>query len=189
MNGRRDTSAPVRTSKLVGPALQRAYENALHVLDRDAAILDQLRSRANILLAALAIGVTALGAILADTTVHLHLPAWFGTLAVLFLGSAILCCVGVLWPTRDHGDFTEPELERARDEAAAAARIRTAAADRDAAIAAAREAVGQARADLEALTRAAELGLDAAEWDDGLAVARKGLAEARANGGNEEFWE
>ena len=189
MNGKRDPPAPVRASKLAGPALQRAYENTLHVLDRDAAILDQLRSRANILLAALAIGVTALGAILADNAVHLHLSAWFVALAVVFLGSAILCCVGVLWPTRDHGNFTAPELERARDEAATAARIRTAAADRDAAIAAAREAIGQARADLEALTRAAELGLDGAEWDVGLAAARTGLAEAGANGGNEEFWE
>ena len=86
-------------------ALETAYGSALKVLERDAAILDQLRSRANILLAALAIGVTALGAILASPSLNLHLPAWFVVSAVVFLGSAILCCVGVLWPTRDHGDM------------------------------------------------------------------------------------
>lgn len=101
-------SKKVETSKLTGVPLAREYENALHVLDRDAAILDQLRARANILLAALAIGVTALGAILASSSLHPHVPAWFAVLAVVFLGSAIFCCVGVLWPTRDHGDLTTP---------------------------------------------------------------------------------
>jgi hypothetical protein len=193
MNGKRDTRTPVTAGKLTGPALQRAYQNALHVLDRDAAILDQLRSRANILLAALAIGVTALGAILASAKLQPHLSVWFVVLAVVFLGSAIFCCIGVLWPTRDHGDFTAPELERARDEAAVAALIKAAAADRDAAVAAARETVEQARADVEALTRAAELGLDTPERDDLLAAqrqefaaARQEFAAARVSAGNEE---
>ena len=215
MNDKRDTKTPVKATKLTGPALQRAYENALHVLDRDAAILDQLRSRANILLAALAIGVTALGAILASATLHPHLPVWFVVLAVVFLGSAIFCCVGVLWPTRDHGNFTSPEMERARDEAAAAALIKAADAERDAAIAAGAETIGQARADAEALIRAAELELAAraAGLELGLvppipppppgspapgslappdaaiaAAARQAILAVRTHAGNEEAW-
>ena len=161
MNSKPDTS----TRKLTGAALERAYENALRTLDRDAEILDQLRSRANILLAALAIGVTALGAILARS----ELSTWFAVLAVVFLGSAILCCVGVLWPTRDRGDFTTAKLKRVRDEAAAAASIKTAIADRD-------TAIRQARADTEALIRAAEMEQVRAETQE--ARYREAAAQA-----------
>ena len=124
MNGTPDTSTPaqaskltgsipVKASELTGAALQRAYENALSTLDRDAAILDQLRSRANILLAALAIGVTALGAILTSTG-HKPIPTWLEALLVGLLVLAILCCAGVLWPVRDHGEFTSTKLEQLR---------------------------------------------------------------------------
>jgi hypothetical protein len=84
-------------STLTGNALARGYENALRMLDRDAEILDQLRTRANILLAALAIGGTVFGAALPDR--HLQ-PA-----LVWLLGAAIVLCIGVLWSVRDHGDF------------------------------------------------------------------------------------
>jgi hypothetical protein len=84
-------------STLTDKALARAYENALRMLDRDAEILDQLRTRANILLAALAIGGTVLGAALSGR--HLQ------SALVWLLGAAIVLCIGVLWPVRDHGDF------------------------------------------------------------------------------------
>lgn len=95
-SGREDPPASTFTKK----ALARAYENALRMLDRDAQILDQLRSRASLLIAALAIGVSVLAASLSKR--HLQ-PA-----LLWLLGSAIVLCLGVLWPVRDHGDFTVP---------------------------------------------------------------------------------
>jgi hypothetical protein len=104
-----DSSTPVKGSKrkdppapsLTGTALQRAYDNAQRTLDRDAEILDQLRTRANILLTGLAIGGAVLGGSLSNTA---HRPL---TAALVWsLGSAIVLCFLVLWPTRDHGKFT-----------------------------------------------------------------------------------
>ncbi len=89
-------------SRHSGEALKLGYENALRMLDRDAEILDQLRTRANMLLAALAIGGAVLGAVLPSLPAHHHLPAWL----VVLLSVAIAVCVGVQWPVRDHGSLT-----------------------------------------------------------------------------------
>ena len=85
-------------SALQGKALERAYEHAVRLLDRDAEILDQLRTRASFLIAALAIGGAVLGAILSSST-HGAPPWW----VIAPLGLAIVPCIGTLWPTRDRG--------------------------------------------------------------------------------------
>jgi hypothetical protein len=85
-------------SALEGKALERAHEHIVRMLDRDAVILDQMRNRASFLITALAIGGTILGAILSNST-HGSPPWW----VVTPLGLAIIPCIGILWPTRDHG--------------------------------------------------------------------------------------
>lgn len=98
MKGKPEDGSPVA---FTDKALGRAYDHAVRMLDRDAEILDQMRTRASFLIAALAIGGTVLGAIL-STSANQHLqpvlPWLFG-----LLGAAIFLCIGVLWPTRDHG--------------------------------------------------------------------------------------
>ena len=197
---RRPTTSPrVKASRLTGATLARAYENALRTLDRDAEVLDQLRSRANILLAALAIGVTVLSAILTSSSSRPHLPTWFVVMSAVFLGTAILCCIGVLWPTRDHGKFTTNKLERlcaeaqarveaaaVRDAAVAEARARAAQAENNA-----REAIERARADAEALIRAAgpvraQIEVAAAARIKAAADRDAAVAEARARAAQAE---
>ncbi len=104
MKGKGDGNGP-GASSLTGKALERGYDHAVHRLDRDAEILDQMRTRASFLIAALAVGGTVLAAILSmSANVHLQpaLPVLLG-----LLGSAILLCIGILWPTRDHGDLPQ----------------------------------------------------------------------------------
>ena len=146
-------------SKLSGHALAREYEHAKRVVDRDAEILDQLRSRASILLAALAIGGTVLGGILSNST-HRPPPWW----VVVWLGLAIILCIGVLWSTRDYGRLTTAGSGRQRTTSVAAGkqqRTNSVGNDRDAAIVEAQvcadraeRAIGQARAAAKALIRA-----------------------------------
>jgi hypothetical protein len=78
--------------------MQRAYEHAVRMLDRDAEILDQMRTRSSFLLAALSIGGSVLGAILSSSS-HSSPPWW----VLIWLGLALVPCLGVLWPTRDRG--------------------------------------------------------------------------------------
>jgi hypothetical protein len=169
--------------KLSGKVLKRAYENALGVVDRDAEILDQMRSRASILLAALAIGGAILGAILASET-HPQLPWW----VVVPLVVAIVLCVFVLWSTRDYGRLTPPVRKKRRttkqqatsvasdrSAAIAEAEIRARNADRAAGrLSAAAEALNtedlatirmQARVAAAALNRIRELSQDRSEAD------------------------
>jgi hypothetical protein len=86
-----------------GDVLKRAFDNAQRMVDRDAEILDQLRSRASTLLAALAIGGAILGAVLSSAT-HPRVPWWVVAPLVL----AVVLCVLVLWSTRDYGRLTKP---------------------------------------------------------------------------------
>ena len=171
--------APVRDSAVGGhppselpddtlPQLQ--YENAKRVVDRDAQILDQLRSRASILLAALAIGGTVLGGILSNST-HPRPPWW----VMVWLGLAIILCISVLWSTRDHGSLTIAARGRQRTTSVAAGKQQQTTSvgnERDAAIVEAEvradraeRAIGQARAAAAALIRARgefdAVGLDA----------------------------
>jgi hypothetical protein len=81
--------------------LERAYEHALRMLDRDAEILDQMRTRSSFLIAALAIGGTVLSAILSSAS--RPAPPWW---VLVWIGLALACCIAALWSTRDHGDVT-----------------------------------------------------------------------------------
>jgi hypothetical protein len=82
--------------------VQRSYELALRMLDRDAEILDQMRTRSSFLLAALALGGTLLSAILSSAS--RPTPPWW---VLIWLGLALLPCLAVLLPTRDHGHLTQ----------------------------------------------------------------------------------
>jgi len=73
----------------------------MRMLDRDAEILDQMRTRSSFLLAALAIGGTVLGAILSSSS-HSSPPWW----VLIWLGLALVPCIAVLSSTRDRGNLT-----------------------------------------------------------------------------------
>jgi hypothetical protein len=96
-----EKEAAKSSGDFAGQVLERAYEHAMRMLDRDAEILDQMRTRSSFLLAALAIGGTVLGAILSGSS-HSSPPWW----VLIWLGLALVPCIAVLWPTRDRGKLT-----------------------------------------------------------------------------------
>jgi hypothetical protein len=73
----------------------------MRTLDRDAEILDQMRTRSSFLIAALALGGSLLSAILSSAS--RPTPPWW---VLIWLGLALVPCTAVLWPTRDHGRLT-----------------------------------------------------------------------------------
>ena len=105
MEGNGDSPGPEKNrlndpppSELTGTALERAHDHAVRLLERDATALDAMRTRVSFLIAALTIGGTVLGAILASTN-HKSPPLW----VVIWLWLAIIPCIAILWSTRDHG--------------------------------------------------------------------------------------
>jgi hypothetical protein len=74
-----------------------AYEETVRVLTRQAAVLSELRNRANIVLAADAVVATLFGA----SALGKSHPLALKILALVAFGLGIAACVAVLWPVRD----------------------------------------------------------------------------------------
>lgn len=83
--------------------LSLKYEQTLKVLDRQGAVLRELRDRANIVLAAT--GVVA--GLLGDHALQDPHPLLLAILALAALGVGIVCCLGVLRGVRDEGPLKD----------------------------------------------------------------------------------
>jgi hypothetical protein len=81
------------------------YEATTRVLDRQTAILSELRDRANILLAANAIVATLFGA----SALGKGHPLALEVLALVVFGLGIGACVAILWPIHDAGELVDPD--------------------------------------------------------------------------------
>jgi len=84
------------------------YEETKRILDRQAAVLSELRDRANILLAANAIVATLFG----SSALGKNHPLALKILALVTFGFGIGACISILWPVRDAGDLADPSQWR-----------------------------------------------------------------------------
>ena len=83
----------------------RRYEETKRILDRQATVMNELRNRANILLAADAIVATLFGASALGKGHLLGLEI----AALVAFGLGIAACVAILWPAHDDGDLVDPD--------------------------------------------------------------------------------
>jgi hypothetical protein len=81
------------------------YEHAKATLARDATVLDQLRTRASVVLSAMAIVASFVG-----TRTFDH--AWLVGLSFGVIACGMISCMGVLWPARDRGPMPAPRESR-----------------------------------------------------------------------------
>jgi hypothetical protein len=84
-------------------ALSLKYEQTLKVLDRQGAVLRELRDRASIVLAATGIVAGLLG----DHALKDPHPLSLAILALAALAAGIVCCLGVLRAARDVGPLKD----------------------------------------------------------------------------------
>ena len=87
-----------------GSSQSLRYQATTRVLDRQTAVLSELRNRANILLAANAIVATLFG----TSALGKGHPLALEILALVAFGFGIGACVAILWPIHDAGDLVDP---------------------------------------------------------------------------------
>jgi hypothetical protein len=85
-----------------------AYEDTLRVLNRQATVLSELRTRANFILGANGVVAGLFGAGTIIQSKHPH-PRVLAILAVAVLLLSMGLCVAVLWSVRDEGEVVDPE--------------------------------------------------------------------------------
>jgi hypothetical protein len=78
------------------PRKKLAYDESVRALQLQSSVLDELRSRTGILLAALALSASFLGARALDSE-GLSALAWA---AIACFSVSGLCCLGILWPSK-----------------------------------------------------------------------------------------
>jgi hypothetical protein len=91
-------------------AARLRYEHTLLSLERQATVLSELRIRTSFVLSATGIVASLLGpsALVRET------PKSLVALALILVGTGLLCCIGVLWPVHDRGRLADPDLPRWR---------------------------------------------------------------------------
>jgi hypothetical protein len=80
------------------------YEETMRVLNRQAAVLSELRDRANILLAANAIAAALFG----SSVLGKGHPLALKILALTAFALGIGTCIAIIWSVRDAGDLVDP---------------------------------------------------------------------------------
>ena len=81
---------------------QIVYEQSVRAMEHQVAALNEIRSRTAVVLAAVGIAASFLGAAAFDQGIGA-----FGVLAIVFFGASAFCCIWVLLPRWDAWTFEE----------------------------------------------------------------------------------